>query len=288
VFVRYYLLFVSVLGGVLAQTPEATRSIVAEEFIRARAENPHSTPGGPQDRKPDLSRLRPRQVLRQFGLTVWRLRPAEPRESGARILVHEDGKERAWIPERVSAHTPLREGDRIRLSFESAQEGYLYVVDREQYAGGKSGPPYLIFPTMRTRKGDNLVTPGLLVEIPSQNDRPNYLTLRASHAEETGENLSFIVSPHPLEGVKIGAEARALPEIDFARWAQEWSAKVETLELQSNVGKTWTTVEQEAGADHTRLLTQEDPGPQIIYTVDAGADKNRAVLMTYRLRYGTH
>jgi hypothetical protein len=285
VFVRYYLLFVVASGAALAQTPDATRSIVAEEFVRARAENPHSTPVGPRDRKPALSSLRSRQGLRQFGLTVWRLRPAEPRESGARILVHEDGKEQAWIPERVSAHTPLREGDRVRLSFESAQEGYLYVVDREQYAGGKLGPPYLIFPTMRTRKGDNFVTPGLLVEIPGQDDRPNYLTLRASHAEETGEHLSFIVSPHPLEDVTIGAEALAIPEIDFARWTREWSTKVETLELQSNVGKTWTTAEQAAGADHARLLTQDDPGPQTIYTVDA--DKNRPVLVTYRLRYGS-
>jgi hypothetical protein len=44
-------------------------------------------------------------------------------------------------------------------------EGYLYVIDREQYEDGTLGEPVQIFPTTRTRGGDNSVKPGSLIEI---------------------------------------------------------------------------------------------------------------------------
>ena len=53
--------------------------------------------------------------------------------------------------------------------------------------------------------------------------------------------------------------------------------------MVGGVGKTWTKAEQQAGADGTRLLTQEDPGPQTIYQVVASAQK--PVLVTVGLKY---
>ena len=56
-----------------------------------------------------------------------------------------------------------------------SDRAYLYVIDREQYADGTQGEPYLIFPTTRTRGGDNSVKAGRVMEIPSQDDNPPYL-----------------------------------------------------------------------------------------------------------------
>ena len=103
----------------------------------------------------------------QLGLTVWRLRPATAADTGARIIVQREDETIELIPERLSANAPLHIGERIRFSFESPQEGYLYVIDREQFADGSLGEPLLIFPTTRTRNGDNQVAAGKLVEIPS-------------------------------------------------------------------------------------------------------------------------
>lgn len=281
-FVQYkvYTLPVFALIACVAAQESDTRAIVAEEFIQARPAVAAKPSGGP----PGIARAKATNVssTRRLGLTVWRLRPASVNEPGARILVHENGKEQGWIPERVSSHVPLRQDDRIRLTFESAAEGYLYVVDREQFANGSFGEPHLIFPTSRTRKGDNHVVPGRLVEIPDQEDRPNYLTLRTSRADQVGEQLSLLVSQQPLEGVTIGKDAAILSSQQFALWQKSWATTPRLTESVSTLGKAWTKAEQEAGADRTRLLTHDDPGPQTIYTVLA--PESKPVLVTFRLQ----
>ena len=76
------------------------------------------------------------------------------------------------------------------LSFESARAGFLYVIDREQYADGSASEPYLIFPTSRTRGGDNRVEAGRLIEVPDQADRPNYFSVRRSRPDQVAETLN--------------------------------------------------------------------------------------------------
>src|SRR5688500_3989831 len=100
------------------------------------------------------------------GVTIWRLRPATRSDSGERLIVHDDSAMQEWLPERISPNTRLAPGDRLRISVEAARTGYLYVIDREQYADGTLGDPYLIFPTTRTLNGDNKVAIGKLAEIP--------------------------------------------------------------------------------------------------------------------------
>ena len=78
------------------------------------------------------------------------------------------------------------------------------MIDRERYAGGSTGDPYLIFPTTRTRGGDNRVAPGQIIEIPGQDDRPNFFTPRRSRLDQTGELLTVIVTPQPIAGITIG------------------------------------------------------------------------------------
>jgi hypothetical protein len=102
-------------------------------------------------------------------VTLRRLRAARAADDGARLLVQESAGD--LTADRVDTNTPLAIGDRVRLTIESSNNGYLYVIDRELYADGTKSDPYLIFPTSRTRDGDNAVRGGRLVDIPGQREQ---------------------------------------------------------------------------------------------------------------------
>ncbi len=272
---------------------QAMRDITPEEFVKSRParSTASSAPARRVRYKPAAARPAASTGANkpgssnasQLGLTIWRLRPSSMAEGGARIIVHQEGETEEWTPERIESNTPLRMGERIRFSFESPQTGYLYVIDREQYAGGSMGDPHLIFPTTRTREGDNRVEPGKIIEIPAQNDRPNFFTLRRSRLDQTGELLTVIVKPQPIEGITIGDKPLALSSQQVAQWENQWGALTEKFEMAGGSGKTWTKAEQEAGANGTRQLTQDDPGPQTIYRV--AVKPGAPLLVKIGLRY---
>ena len=275
-----------VSAGLFAQE-DTTRRIVPQEFIQARHGKSAAGSAAPKYKLISsggkLSASESGSELRQLGVTIWRLRPALKTDTGARLLVQEGSESMEWTPERVSANATLTEGDRVRVSIESPQTGYLYVIDREQYANKQLGEPYLIFPTTRVRNGDNAVTAGRLIELPTQDDQPNFFTLRSTKAGESGELLTLLVTEKPIEGLTIGQKPLALTEEQVAAWQKQWGKPVEQLEMVGGVGKTWTKAEQQAGADGTRLLTQDDPGPQTIYRVATRTEE--PVLVTVGLRY---
>lgn len=254
------------------QAQPGTRGIIPVEFAKTRPGK--STPSA---RRTVYRRTSAQTVtaakpdeLSQLGLTIWRLRPATTADPNVRIIVQKETESIELIPERVPANAPLRIGENIRFSFESPQTGYLYVIDRELYADGTMSEPVLIFPTTRTRKGDNKVEAGKLIEIPAQEDKPNYFTLQMSQLRsisQTGEVLTVIVAPQPLEGITISPKALTLTNEQVRQWEQQWGAQTETLDLSGGAGKTWTKAEQEAGASGMRYLTQDDPEPQTIYRV---------------------
>ena len=198
------------------------------------------------------------------GVTIWRLRPASPRDAGERLIVHEDSANKQWTPERISPQTKLDQGDRLRISVEGARKGYLYLIDREQYADGSLGEPYLIFPTTRTLNGDNRVELGKLTEIPGQDDDPPFFTMKKSRPDHVAEVLSVLVSPTPLEGIAITDKAQKLSDTQVAAWEKEWSSGVGFLEMDKSVGQTWTKEERDAGSN-TRALTAEGPAPQLLF-----------------------
>lgn len=218
------------------------------------------------------------------GVTVWRLRPARAADEGERMVVHEDAGAAEWIPERFPSGASLKEGDRVRLSIEAARAGYLYVIDREQYADGTQGDPYLIFPTTRTRGGDNRVQPGLIVDIPAQDDRPPYLTLKRSRAGQTAELLSFIITKSPLEGVQVSERAQRLSAEQVAAWEKAWGGPLGRLELDGGAGQAWTKSEREAGANAAHLLSRAAPAPQTIY-YNPAVESDAPFLLTIRLDY---
>ena len=140
-----------------------------------------------------------------IGVTLWRLRSAQTADNkDARILEHQPARSTEWAAERIEANTRVSEGERVRISIESPTTGYLYVIDREHYADGSLGDAYLIFPTARTRGGNNSAVAGRVIEFPAQDDNPPYFTLTRSRPEHIGETLILIVAPKPLAELPIG------------------------------------------------------------------------------------
>ncbi len=218
------------------------------------------------------------------GITLWRLRPSRPAETGERIITHEGPESVEWLPERVASNGKLFEGDRIRMSIEAARTGYLYVVDQEQYADGSRGEPYLIFPTSRTRGGDNSVKAGRVIEIPSQDDSPPYFTLKRTRVDHVGEVVNVLVTPTPIQTLTITDKAQRLSAETLALWEKSWSAQAGRLEMANGNGKPWTREEKEAGADGTRSLKEDEPAPQTIY-YRPGASSTAPVLVKVELQY---
>ncbi|HYG81529.1 MAG TPA: hypothetical protein VD861_14125 [Pyrinomonadaceae bacterium] len=303
---------------------DGSRQIVAEEFTKNRIKPPtassSSRPAGSRRRppagaagsgpRPRYSRVSPARpqtnsassaasrpqpsaaagdiplTAAKVGVTIWRLRPAKGSDSGARILVQEDAKETEWTPERISSTTELRVNDRVRLTIESPRDGYLYVVDREQYADGSFGDPYLIFPTLRTNNGENRVRPGRLVDLPAQSDNPNYFTLipSPSREDQVAEVLSIIVTTEPLENLRLAEKPLKLSKSQVEKWEKQWGERVEQYELEGGAGRPWSKEERDASAEGAgRYLTQEDPSPQTVYLVEG--KNNQGLLVTVPLRY---
>ena len=274
-------------GLVIPQTPdETTRKLWDTAFI--------SSPTSKQSRrrarsyriatpKIPIDKVTPESVV---GVTIWRLRPASASDSGERMIVHDDAATKQWMPERISPETKLNQGDKLRISVEGARKGYLYVINREQYADGSVGEPYLIFPTTRTLNGDNRVDIGKLTEIPAQDDSPPYFTVTKSRSDHVAEVVSVLVSPTPLEGVAVTDKAQLLAEKQVAAWEAQWSGGVGFLEMDKTVGQTWTREERDAGAANTRALTAEGPAPQLLF-YRAAAKASDPLFVKLQLWYRT-
>jgi len=217
------------------------------------------------------------------GITVWLLRDSQPGDD-KEIRISARAGDKEWTPVRVEAETPLVPGARVRVGIETARTGYLYVIDREQYADGSLGTPSLIFPTLRTRSGNNQVTAGRLVEIPSLEDNPRYFTIRMSRADQVAEVLTVLVTPQPLAEVKIPRDPIPLAPAQVEAWQKRWGAKVEKLEARRQTGKVYTRAEKDAAALGTRLLTHDEPLPQTMYRLEAKPGEPLLVNVPLKIR----
>lgn len=223
-------------------------------------------------------------VLAQLGITLWRLRPIQRTDTrGARMLVREGSKDIELVPERVEADTVFREGDQIRLSIESPQVGFLYVVDREIFSDGSFGTAMLIYPWTNMRGPDNQMRPGKLVDIPAQEDQPAFFTARRSSERHVGELLTLVVTSSTLP-LPISTQPIEISTAEIIKWEKLWGADSERLELDGGAGETWTPHEQQASASKgSRQLTREDPPPQTIYRLYTA--NTQAILVNLQLRY---
>ena len=211
-----------------------------------------------------------------LGLTVWKLRPAG-KDDPAKELIEEEqsGQTRSseYTLERMETDAPLTVGERIRLSVESlSHSGYLYVVERELYSDGTYSSPKLIYPTLRTVNRKNPVGAGNLIFIP---EAPRYFRIKSLQTEkkQTAEVLTIIVSPTALiDQSMLQTKALDLPVEQFTEWLKNWEVDTTLLEQVDGAGQAITPIEQSAGQDSAKALTEEsvslaadDPIPQSVF-----------------------
>ena len=262
-----------------AQQEESTRGIWPPGFRPA----PPPTAAKPNKPRPAgaYKRVTPRPEApieataeSTLGLTLWRLRPEEVAEANdktiGRILVAVGNEKKSWIPERVEANTTFAIGQMVRLSIEIPRNGFLYVIDREQYTDGSFGQPFLIFPQ---KANEHAVTAGSVIEIPNQQSET--FAFRFDPPKENArplaaEMLTLLVTPKPLTELNafIGT-ANPLDAALVAKWERDYGGKVEQLELKDGAGSAYTLVEKKAGLTRSVALTDEDPLPQTIFRVAA-------------------
>ena len=190
-----------------------------------------------------------------IGVTIWRLGDDQDKPTA----------------ERATADTSFTEGERLRLSIEAPRggESYLYVIDREVYADGSAGDPYIIFPSQTTPEGGNVVSAGKPIFVPARGDEYPYFTVERVRKDQLREELTIIVSPNPLN-LPLGtpADPVRLESAQVARWEKQWGGRVERREERGGAGKQWTAAEKEADKGERRLV-QGDPLPQTIYLIKA-------------------
>jgi len=283
------LLFVlAPVSMVLAQDDDTSKAIRAEEFIVRR-------PG--KNRRPSTVKYRVAakstevvaavppagMVFGEVGVTIWRFRPSTAADV-TKELLEEDGETTSVTLERIKEGTPVAAGQRIRLSIESlSREGYLYVIDREQYSDGTFGEPLLIFPTSRTNSA-SYVKAGHLVYIPSVKGRFNIKPSK-SGKQQVAEALTIIVSPQPLiAGDKLATTAIRLTAGQVESWEKEFGTKSTTYEMEGGAGRAMTEKEQAAGVKAIEF-TQDDPPPQTVHRVTTKPDA--PVLIKVSLPFGS-
>ena len=105
---------------------------------------------------------------------------------------------------------------------------------------------------------------GRLVDIPDQQDRPNYFTVKLSRPGQSGELLTILVISTPLANLTIGDQPLKLPTDLVESWQKSWTVPVQQF-VQEDKNRIWTRQEQTAASDRARLLTQDDPAPQTIF-----------------------
>jgi hypothetical protein len=216
-----------------------------------------------------------------IGLTIWRLRPSRSADnSEARLLIEEGAsKEVEWTPERVEADTIFAPGERVRLSIESPRDGYLYVIDREQYTDGAVSDPYLIYPSLLNRDGAHSVAAGKVIELPER----AAFQLKPLRPDYAGEVLTIMVTPEPLKDVKPGSGAVKLNSEMVAQWEKQWAGEFERFELVGGAGNPYTKAEKEAGQDGARALNQDDAMPQTLYHVNVKSGSPLLVKVPLRI-----
>jgi hypothetical protein len=209
-------------------------------------------------------------VEEQVGITLWRLRPSGESDSDLKFPVRTgSGATQMWRAERAGSQTRFAPDERVRLTIESPRNGYLYVIDREQYSDGTLGDAMMVFPTTETRNGDNQVKGGVLVDIPDQHEQFPYFLLKSDNPKYAGELLTVIVSLKPIPGINPEKGPIHISRERLEQWEEQWGAEADLYEEEGGAGRSYTLAEREAGAGgvRARQLKREDPLPQTIFRV---------------------
>ncbi len=287
------ILVLAALAGWLWLKPK-TKIVKADEIVKTRPQKPtgNNKPETvsqtseqpdydaeiefPTDEVPDG------MALAQIGLNIWRPRPATSQDD--RNIV---ARETNDVKEEVvyeSNDEFIKNGERFRLSIEamtkgflSEGSGYVYIVNREQYADGSFGKARLIFPKTSNYNGDNLLRAGQPIILPQAKSllfkgllfEVNRST--RSSSRHIAETYTIIISPWKFALPEpLGKEPMILPDNLFADWERQY-AKMYRATLKNSGNKLMTLQEQIIMSRETNdvpeTLTQSDTetSPQIVY-----------------------
>jgi Domain of unknown function (DUF4384) len=250
----------AILGSPQKETP---RAIISDDFTKARPQAKKRRNSAGHSRKSSRAYHLASTPLDRFGLdtlqlgvTLWKLQ----RVVGYSTLETRRPEAR-FTATRVEADAPFRQGDLLRISFESPRAGYLYVIDRDWFTDGSSGETNLIFPV---RGDDNRLYPGRLIDIPAEDQKPFRANPKPNQA---GELLTIIVTSAPLP-LPISSEPLRISNGQLLEWNRRWSNLIERFEMNDGAGQTRTIEERQAAARKgMRQLTRDDPAPQTIYRI---------------------
>ena len=274
----------------VAQEEDPSKGINAEEFIKKRPEAPtpssKRTPVRYKRAAKSTSNAAtppPGTTFAQVGVTFWRLRKHTVADKTKELIEDEEGTAVEWTPERIEEDTPLYPGQKVRLGIESlSRAGYLYVIDRAQYADGTLGEPLLIFPTLKTNDL-NRVKAGRLIYIPSATGKFT-ITPGDSTKNHVGELVTIIVAAQPLvPSDQLASKAIRLRRQQVESWEKQWGAIAARFDMDGGVGQAMTEKEQAVGSDKSQELTQDDPPPQTVYRV--AIKPENPILLNVQLKF---
>lgn len=207
----------------------------------------------------------------ELGVTFWKLRPLDSVENEdedvAHFPVRVGNKTEKWAAARVSSKTIFEKGDRVRFTVEPSLTGYIYIVNRELYADGTTGQANMIFPTLRSRGGDNRVQAGSLIEIPAGDSAVPYFNIKPDREDYVGEELVILILPDQLPGFEIGLRAKPFSNETLDQWFADWNNTTDVYDAEDGEGLAYSTTESSAANVATRTLAQDEPLPQTIYKV---------------------
>ncbi len=265
-----------------AQEPEpataTSRGLQSQVFLGMRPDKDPSKAGdktntikGPitANGGPKGSEVAPKQGDTFLGLTLWQMVLAPPTaEVKTRGFSHpkedKEGK-KDWTAVRIGWDKPVHENDYVVFTFESAPQGYLYVIDRDAFSDGSFGDPILIFPTKRIRNGSNEVEPGHLVQIPDPMDRPPALQVDPAKPGQTGIQLIVIATPQEIPELRAADDQQKIPAAWLVRWQKQWATNVELTTDPKLNGVAITLAEQAALSDFNHPLGPNDKAPSALF-----------------------
>ncbi len=243
-----------------------------------------------------------------IGVTFWRL-TEESRDSvqgePLRLLIptKKGAAPQPFHAARIGKDTTFRNGELLWLGIEVPRDGesFVYVLDREQYADGTLGDPYLIFPTLTTSKDANVVGAGRIVYVPAPDDPLPYFHLERSNRQHLAERLTIIVSPYRLtfrgqrEELAPGVELLRVATAEADRYERDWSGQTARLPARRDNNAGFTRAEQQVretrkmiptanpAQEDLRRLLPTDLLPHTIYRVRGKAGQPLLVNVSLRI-----
>lgn len=282
------------VAAILAQEQEeGSKGIKSEEVVpRAKGKSGKSASQGLRRKNTYTSDIkRPAappakgQEDVRLGMTIFRYEPRgtvyRPGGEGTKDILMEGTEEAPTPPKkldewiaadwtRAMPNEQFAIGQVVRLHFEPlSRSGYLYIVHQELYAGGATGTARLLFPTLRTRNGNNLVQPNADIWIPRP---PAYFRIKPSESNKThvGELLTVVLRAEaPNEILRQSLkDYPLLLETDVLKrlFAGAKGATIR-MNLDGSEGQKQTKQEmsKDIAMEGDEALTEDDPLPQTIY-----------------------